>query len=169
MGRRTRRVNLAAHVAVSVGWIGAVAAFAVIAGYGAGLPPAAQAVAGVYAALSVLMWTVIVPLAVLSLVTGVVQAVGTTWGLFRHYWVAMKLVLTVGATGLLLLHARVAGAAMTLSAGGDPHLVPLQQQLLFDSVLGLVVLVLIAVLGWLKPKGRIVLGSSPVTADPDER
>ena len=81
----------------------------------------------------------------------------------------MKLVLTVGATGLLLLHTRVAGAAVTLSAGSDPQLVPLQQQLLFDSVLGLVVLVLIAVLGWVKPKGRIVLGSSPVTADPDER
>lgn len=163
-----RRVILAAHVALSVGWMGAVAAFAVIAGYGAALTPSDRAVPGIYAALWVVMWAIIVPLAVLSLLTGVLQSVGTTWGLFRHYWVAMKLVLTIGATGLLLLHTRVAGTAVTLSATGDPHLVPLQQQLLLDSVAGLVALVLIALLGWLKPKGRIVLRSSATPTEPEQ-
>lgn len=163
-----RRINLAAHVAVSVGWIGAVAAFAVIAAYGASLTPSAQAVPGVYAALFAVMWAVIVPLAVLSLLTGILQAIGTAWGLFRHYWVAMKLMLTVGATGLLLLHTRAAGTAMTLSTTGDAHLMPLQQQLLVDSVAGLIVLVLIAVLGWLKPKGRIMLRSTGTPTDPGD-
>lgn len=49
-------------------------------------------------------WFVIVPLAVGSLLTGIVQALGTTWGLFRHYWVLLKLLLTVLATVILLLH-----------------------------------------------------------------
>lgn len=161
-----RRVNLAAHVAVSVGWMGAVAAFAVIAGYGASLMPTAQAVPGVYGALFAVMWALVVPLALLSLLTGVLQAIGTSWGLFRHYWVAMKLVLTVGATGLLLLHTRAAGTAMALSVTGDAHLAPLQQQLLVDSVAGLIVLVLIAVLAWTKPKGRIMLRSAATRTDP---
>ena len=45
---------------------------------------------------------VIVPLAIASLLTGVVQALATPWGLFRHYWVVIKLFLTVFATLVLL-------------------------------------------------------------------
>jgi hypothetical protein len=36
------------------------------------------------------------PLAIGTLVSGVVLSLGTKWGLVRHYWVATKLVLTVG-------------------------------------------------------------------------
>jgi hypothetical protein len=32
-------------------------------------------------------WLVIMPLSVATLVSGLVQALGTTWGLLRHYWV----------------------------------------------------------------------------------
>jgi hypothetical protein len=46
---------------------------------------------------------------------------------------------------------------------------PVQQQLLVDSIGGLVVLVLIAVLGWLKPEGRIMLGSAAAPTDVDGR
>ena len=46
---------------------------------------------------------VIVPLALAALVTGVVSALGTTWGLLRHYWVVTKLVVVVIATVVLLL------------------------------------------------------------------
>jgi hypothetical protein len=38
-----------------------------------------------------------------SLLTGVVQSLGTPWGLFRHYWVLAKLLLTVLAVIVLLL------------------------------------------------------------------
>lgn len=95
------------------------------------------------------------PPSVSVLLTGVVQAVGTPWGLFRHYWVIAKLVLTVGATALLVLHTRVSGQAADLAATTDPHLAPLQQQLLVDSLAAGILLLVIAVLGWVKPKGRL--------------
>lgn len=41
---------------------------------------------------------VIVPLSLGSLLTGRVQSLGTTWGLFRHYWVLMKFQITILAT-----------------------------------------------------------------------
>ncbi len=51
-------------------------------------------------------WFVIVPFSLASLVTGLVQALGTTWGLFRHYWVLIKFLITVVAAVLLLVHMR---------------------------------------------------------------
>jgi len=46
---------------------------------------------------------VIVPLIFASLATGLIQSFGTHWGLFQHYWVLAKLLLTVFATVVLLL------------------------------------------------------------------
>lgn len=69
--------------------------------------------------MDVVTWWVIVPLTLASLVTGVLQALGTPWGLLRHYWVAAKLVLTVLATGFLLLHTGPLGLlADSADAGG---------------------------------------------------
>ena len=39
-------------------------------------------------------WFVIVPASLASLLTGLVQSLGTEWGLFRHYWVSAKFLLT---------------------------------------------------------------------------
>lgn len=49
-------------------------------------------------------WFVLAPLALASLLTGIVQALGTKWGLFRHYWVLVKLGITIVATVVLLLY-----------------------------------------------------------------
>ena len=49
-------------------------------------------------------WTVLVPLAIGSLVTGVLISLTTPWGLFRHYWVLISLGLTVLATAILISH-----------------------------------------------------------------
>ena len=46
---------------------------------------------------------VIPPAAVGALVTGVILAVGTSWGLFTHYWVVVKLALTVAALPVSIL------------------------------------------------------------------
>jgi hypothetical protein len=40
--------------------------------------------------------TVLVPLAVAALATGVLLGLGTPWGLTRHAWVLTKLALTTG-------------------------------------------------------------------------
>ena len=41
-----------------------------------------------------------------SLLTGIVMSLGTAWGLFRHYWVLFKLLMTVFATVILLIYMR---------------------------------------------------------------
>ena len=98
-----RKFALTAHVTSSVGWLGAVAGFLALAV--AGLTSQdAQTVRAAYLAMELTGWFVIVPLSLASLLTGLVQSLGTKWGLFRHYWVLVKLLLTIFATIVLLLH-----------------------------------------------------------------
>src|SRR5262249_47316393 len=99
---------LTAHVITSVGWLGAVGCFLALAI--AGLTSHdAQMVRAAYLAMELNTGFVIVPLALASLLTGLVVSLGTLWGLFRHYWVVAKLLITILATVLLLLHTRSIG------------------------------------------------------------
>lgn len=103
MSPRVRRFALTAHVASSVGWLGAVAAFLALAVVG--LTSAdSQTIRAVYIVMEPVAWLALVPLAFASLLTGVVQSLGTIWGLFRHYWVLFKLLITVLATVILLIY-----------------------------------------------------------------
>ena len=98
-----RKLALTLHVAFSVGWFGAVASFLALAIAGQ-TSRDAQLVQAVYLAMDVLTSLVIVPLSLMALFTGLVQALGTKWGLFRHYWVLAKLLITVVSTVVLLTH-----------------------------------------------------------------
>src|SRR5437762_3503112 len=95
-----RKLVLTAHVTFSVGWLGAVAAFLVLAI--AGLTNQdTQIVRSAYLAMELTARFVVVPLAFASLLSGLVQSLGTPWGLVRHYWVLVKLLLTTFATIIL--------------------------------------------------------------------
>lgn len=87
MTPRIRKAALVAHVVCSVGWLGMVLAFIAMAVMGI-VSADEMAVRGTYRVMGQVAWWALVPLAVASLVTGVLQSLGTTWGLFRHYWVA---------------------------------------------------------------------------------
>jgi hypothetical protein len=94
MTPRLRKFTLTAHIVSSVGWLGSVAAF--LAPAVAGLTSRdVQIVRSAYLAMELIGWYVIVPLCLASLVTGLIQALGTQWGLFRHYWVLYKFLITV--------------------------------------------------------------------------
>ena len=116
----------------------------------------AQKVTASYVAMERIGWLVIVPLSVASLVTGLIQALGTSWGLFRHYWVLIKLVITVLATILLLVHmqptSQLAHAA-TRGALGSAELRGLRTQLVADAAAALVALLIATVLSIYKPRG----------------
>jgi hypothetical protein len=103
-----RKFALTAHVTCSVGWLGAVAGFLALAVAGLSGQDA-QMVRAAYLAMNVTAWFVIVPLAFAALLTGLVQSLGTRWGLFRHHWVLAKLLLTVIATIVLLLKLKLIG------------------------------------------------------------
>jgi hypothetical protein len=158
-----RRWALTAHVVTSVGWLGAVAAFLALAVAGlAGQDPAA--VRGAYVGAQVVTEVVIVPLCLASLVSGVVQSLGTQWGLLRHWWVAIKLGLTVAATALLLLHTQPIGHLGELASTGatfGAETGRMQVQLLVDAAAALVVLVGATALAVVKPRGLTPLGRRP--------
>ncbi|MCL9761765.1 hypothetical protein [Frankia sp. AiPa1] len=89
-----RTALVTAHVIVSVGWNGVAFAQLVLASTAAadpGLRPAA------YELMHVIDRTLDIPLALLTLISGVVLSTKTRWGLLRHWWVAAKLTITVVA------------------------------------------------------------------------
>jgi hypothetical protein len=112
---RLRKLALTAHVTASVGWLGAVAAFLVPA-IAALASEDAQTVKGAYLAMELMGWYVLVPLAIASLVTGLVQSVGTRWGVLRHYWVVFKLIINLFATFVLLMYTETLGYLADLAA-----------------------------------------------------
>src|SRR5436190_1468308 len=84
-----------------------------------------------------------VSLMIALLLTGVLQAAGTEWGLFRHYWVLAKLVLNVLASGLLLLHTTVIDAVAAAAAQRNfapADLADPRHQLIADAAAALVLL-----------------------------
>jgi hypothetical protein len=148
-----RRFALLVHVVVSIGSIGAVVAFIVLAT--AGLVGDPQLARAAYPAMDVVAWYCIVPLIGASLVTGIVESLGTTWGLFRYYWVVAKLVLTAFTLIVLLVHMQPIGEMADLAMGSASLAANrgLQVQLVAAAVAGLAVLLVMTVLSVYKPKG----------------
>src|SRR5262245_33621229 len=100
-----RKLALTAHIVVSIGWFGAAAGILALAI--AGLTSEdASIVSAAYVGTELIWRFVILPLGVAALLTGLIQALGTPWGLFRHYWVLLKFILTAFALILLFLHTR---------------------------------------------------------------
>jgi hypothetical protein len=151
MRPRLRKLGLTVHVAASVGWLGAIAAY--VALNAAALTSRdEQTVRAAYLMMAPVAWFAIVPLALASLVTGIVQSLGTSWGLFRHYWVLISLVMTTFATVVLLLH--LADVRRLADLAADPAVDPTTLGGdLVHSAGGLAVLLVPLVLNIYKPRG----------------
>jgi hypothetical protein len=98
-----RRLALTAHVSSSVGWVGAVASFLALGLVGLS-SQRTEMVRASCIAMELTARFVIVPLSLASLLTGIVQSLGTPWGLVRHHWVLAKLFITTVCTAILLVH-----------------------------------------------------------------
>ena len=154
MPQRLRKFALAAHITLAVGWIGAVASYIAL-DVAAATSQNAQTLRAAYIGMEVIAWYVIVPLALASLLSGLIMSLGTKWGLFRHYWVLISLVLTVVATAVLLVEVRVINSFAEMAA--DPrtskeHLRAMPSTLV-HSIGGTVVLLVVLVLNVYKPQG----------------
>src|SRR5688500_16050479 len=97
MTPQLRKAALTLHVTFSVGWLGAVAAFLALSIAGQ-VSRDAGMVGAAYRSTYLIGAYVIVPLSLGAFVAALVVSLGTHWGLFRHYWVVVKLVLTLGST-----------------------------------------------------------------------
>ena len=150
-----RKFVLTAHITASVGWLGAVLAYLaldLIASMGNDV----QAVRGAYFAMEVIIVYVIVPLALTALLVGIVNALGAPWGLLRHYWVVVKLLLTLFATTILLLEVpSVRYLAKMAASAADPRGLP---GTLPHSIGGAVILLIVIILSAYKPRGMTPYG-----------
>jgi hypothetical protein len=155
-----RKGVLTGHIVSSVGWLGAVAAFLALATAGLTSTDAAL-VRGAYVSMDVITWYLIVPASFASLVTGIAGSLLTPWGLFRHYWVLIKLLITFAATALLMLHTRPIGymAQAAAEAALAPELRAVRLQLVVDAGAALGALLVTTVLGVYKPRGTTPYGT----------
>ncbi|MGH3796027.1 MAG: hypothetical protein ACRDS0_29480 [Pseudonocardiaceae bacterium] len=108
LARSTRTALLTAHITASAGWFGfggALIAFEVAAlrtrnpGLRTGLADVTTTIT----------WQILTPLVCVSLGTGVVLSLGTSWGVARYWWVVAKTIIAfaVTVTGAVMLAPRL--------------------------------------------------------------
>lgn len=156
-----RKFMLTVHITFSVGWLGAVAVF--FAHSIAGLSSDnTMIVRAAYLAMNLSAWLIILPACIGALLTGIIQSVGTQWGLFKYYWIVVKLLLTISATILLLVHMQpinfMAGIVLTGSLTTTEHR-GVQVQLIVDAGAALLVLLATTTISVYKPWGMTLYGA----------
>ena len=161
-----RNLALTAHVSASVGWLGAVVAFLMLAV--AGLTSEdAQTVRAAYLTMELIGWYALVPLALASLITGMVQSLSTAWGLFRHYWVVFKLLINVFATIVLLTYIQTLGSLADVAADARADLDAVRSPSpLLHAGAALLLLLTATVLAVYKPRGLTPYGRRRRAARP---
>ena len=174
-----RKLVLTSHVLTSVGWLGAILVFLAL-GITATFSSDTGTVQAVYLVLEPAGWAALVPLAVASLVTGLIESLGTVWGLFRHYWVIFKLIINLAAVGVLLLYmqtlAILADVAASTTLASDDEALLRGPSVTLHSALALALLVIAAILAVYKPRGMTSFGhrrqarpSEPTTGPQETR
>jgi hypothetical protein len=156
MTPRLSKFVLTSHITFSVGWVGAVGVFLALAISGV-TSNNTQLARAAYLAMELSAWFVTVPLCFASLLTGLVQSLGTKWGLFKHYWIIVKLFLTIAGTILLLLHMQpiqyLAGIAEN-SQFSNNEAFGLRMRIIGDAGAGLLLLLTITTISVYKPWGK---------------
>jgi hypothetical protein len=149
-----RKLALAVHLTVSIGWIGAIAAYVAL-DLASARSSDLQTLRTAYLGMELISRNVIVPLAIASLVTGLVVSLGTKWGLFRHYWVVISLVMTAAAVIVLLVERGVISAYADVAADPSSSADDLRAlaSTLPHSIGGMAVLLVVLVLNIYKPAG----------------
>ncbi|MER5894926.1 DUF2269 domain-containing protein [Streptomyces sp. NPDC001876] len=103
--RPVRRTLLVAHVAVSVSWLGLTVGLLAL-GLAAFLTGDTSMTEAATRSMKVFGDWLVVPVALLSLLSGLVLSLGTPWGLARHRWVWTKFWLTLITAGLSIFSLR---------------------------------------------------------------
>ncbi|GEM49539.1 hypothetical protein [Deinococcus cellulosilyticus] len=147
-----RKLLLTLHISTSVSWLGVAAGFFALTVAGQQDPAL-----NVYPALNTLSRTVLFPLSVLTLTTGILQALLTPWGLWKHYWVVFKLFFTLIAA-LVMWNEMTTIAMLSGMATTGTQAQGLHQQglagLSVHSGVGALLLLGINLLSVLKPRGE---------------
>ena len=158
MSPRLRRFALTAHITASVGWLGAIIGFLALAVVGIASDDV-EAVRSAYLMMEMFGWFVLVPFAIASLVTGLVQSLGTKWGLFRHYWVLAKLLINLFATVVLLAYMQTLRELSEITAAAPADLNAIRSPSpLIHAGAALALLLVAMILAVYKPRGLTAYG-----------
>ena len=153
-----RRFVFTVHVTSSVAWIGAVLVFIALAAIGL-TSDDERTVRGAYLVMVPAAWFVLVPLAHAALFSGIALSLGTPWGLIRHYWVVLKLAITVFATVILMIYM---GTFRQMAGFAADPVVELglvrNPSPLVHAILALILLVAATLLAVYKPFGMTPYG-----------
>jgi hypothetical protein len=153
-----RRFAFTTHITSSVGWVGAVLAFLALAVIGFTSDDPVK-VRGTYLLMAPAAWFVLVPLAHASLLSGIVLSLGTTWGLFRYYWVVLKLGIAVFATVILLIYMGTFREMAGVAADPVMDLAVIRNASpIVHAILALILLLAATGLGVYKPLGMTDYG-----------
>lgn len=146
--RRVRAALLTVHIATSVGWLGLNGALVAleVTCLRTG-DPTEQA--GMAAAMAVIATWVVIPVVFCALVSGLVLALSTPWGLVRHWWVLAKcgIAAALTAAGLVLMLPRL---HQIVAGDGEP----VGMQTLVGRSVALVLLLAATGLSVVKPWGK---------------
>jgi hypothetical protein len=154
MTARRRNIVVTIHIVTALALLG-VSTVVLVAGIHAAASDDARDAHAVYELLRLLTFSLDLPLALLTLVSGVRLALTSSWGLFRHWWVIAKLAI-YGATlgiGLLLISPSLDKMLEVTEAGGlgDGGA---RSTLIAAAGIQVVILLGAATLGVFKPGGR---------------
>jgi hypothetical protein len=155
MKPRSRKVALIVHISFSVGWLGAVLPYLALSIVGL-TSHDPHTVSGAYLSMKLIGWSVIVPLSLAALLSGLVESLGTQWGLVRHWWILIKFVLTIFATFVLLRHMQKVSVVANMapqSSLSDAGFHAFRFQLFIHPAGGLLVLLGITAISVFKPWG----------------
>lgn len=162
-----RKLSLSVHLTVSIGWIGAVVAYLGL-GMTAVQTKDPELIRSMWSAMEIVGWYVIAPLALASLLTGLLMALGTKWGLFRHYWVTISFGLTVFSVAVLLLHMPTVTSTAELARSAEGNAIEALGGDLEHPSIGLVILLAVQILNLYKPSGLTRYGRRKQQAPREE-
>jgi hypothetical protein len=151
LSRPARRASLVVHVAASASWLGLTLGLLAL-GITATTTGSAVTVEASVRAMKLFADWLLLPVAFLTLLSGLLLALGTLWGLARHRWVCTKFWLTLATTTATVFALRpgVNSAVDAVAVGGP---LPDPGEVLFGPIVSLSAYVFMTVISVLKPWG----------------
>lgn len=169
LNRPGRRVSLIVHVVSSASWLGLTLGLLAL-GITATTTGSAVTVEASVRTMKLFADWLLLPLAFLTLLSGLLLSLGTAWGLARHRWVWTKFWLTLATTTATAFALRPAANAAVTAVAADGVL-PDAGDVLFGPVVSLSAYVFMTVISVLKPwgptrRGRRLRASAARTRTP---
>ena len=157
LSRPARRTVLVVHVTVSASWLGLSLGLLALGATAASTGSAVTVEASVRA-MKLFADRLLLPVAFLTLLSGLLLSLGTKWGLARYRWVYTKFWLTLATTTATVFALRPGvNSAVTAVAAGGP--LPDAGDVLFGPVVSLSAYVFMTVISVLKPWGKTRRGA----------